>query len=216
MSGRVDPFGEAAFLIRWSSSSAASSAPLAAMAALEHDPPLGVLDLIPAIDSLLVCFDPLVTDRNQLLARLEELVRNPAPRITSSGRKITIPVRYGGDDGPDLNDVAKQIGLTPSEVIELHTTTVQQVLMIGFAPGYPYLGWLPPVLHLPRRATPRPAVPAGSVAIAAGMTGIYPTTLPGGWHLIGRTHVRLFDPSADPPTLLRPGDLVQFVVDESA
>ncbi len=215
MNGRVDPFGEAAFLVRWSSQLAANGAPLAAMAALEHDPPPGLLDLIPAIDSLLVCFDPLVGDRSQLLARLEKLVLNPPSFITSSGRKITIPVRYGGDDGPDLNAVAKQIGLTPSEVIELHTTTIQRVLMIGFAPGYPYLGWLPPALHLPRRATPRPAVPAGSVAIAAGMTGIYPTTLPGGWHLIGRTSVRLFDPSADPPTLLRPGDLVQFVVDES-
>ena len=120
-------------------------------------------------------------------------------------------MRYGGEDGPDLDEVAVRLGLAPREVVAIHCEAIHRVLMIGFAPGYPYLGGLPPQLHLPRRATPRKAVPAGSVAIAAGMTGIYPARLPGGWHLIGRTEQRLFDPQAERPCLLEPGDDVRFV-----
>lgn len=211
MSGRIDLMGEAALLVRWPAEVAAAGAPLAAMAALQQDSLPGVIDLVPAIDSLLVCFDPLTTDRDQLTARLSDLAAHPPLTALPAGRKVVIPVHYGGADGPDLAEVAAQAGLTPDEVIALHTATEQRVLMIGFAPGYPYLGWLPPALHLPRRATPRVAVPAGSVAIAAGMTGIYPSILPGGWHLIGRTEARLFDPAADPPALLQPGDRVRFV-----
>lgn len=211
MSGRIDLMGEAALLVRWPAELAAAGAPLAAMAALQREPLPGVIDLVPAIDSLLVCFDPLAVDRDHLTARLQMLAAHPPLTALPAGRDVTIPVRYGGVDGPDLDEVATQLRLTPHEVITLHTATEQRVLMIGFAPGYPYLGWLPPELHLPRRATPRVAVPAGSVAIAAGMTGIYPTTLPGGWHLIGRTDVTLFDPAADPPALLQPGDRVRFV-----
>ncbi|MDW8403880.1 5-oxoprolinase subunit PxpB, partial [Chloroflexus sp.] len=211
MSGRIDLMGEAALLVRWPAELATAGAPLAAMAALEQDSLPGVIDLVPAIDSLLVCFDPLTTDRDQLTARLSDLAAHPPLTALPAGREVIIPVHYGGADGPDLAEVAAQAGLTPDEVIALHTATEQRVLMIGFAPGYPYLGWLPPALHLPRRATPRVAVPAGSVAIAAGMTGIYPSILPGGWHLIGRTEARLFDPAADPPALLQPGDRVRFV-----
>ncbi|WP_298821736.1 5-oxoprolinase subunit PxpB [Chloroflexus sp.] len=211
MSGWIDLMGEAALLVRWPATIAAAGAPLAAMAVLQRDPLPGVIDLVPAIDSLLVCFDPLTTDYERLSARLTELARQPPLAALPAGREFVIPVRYGGEDGPDLVEVAERTGLTPAEVISLHTATEQRVIMIGFAPGYPYLGWLPPLLHLPRRATPRVAVPAGSVAIAAGMTGIYPTTLPGGWHLIGRTTVQLFDPAADPPALLQPGDRVRFV-----
>lgn len=214
MSGRVDPFGEAAFLVRWSTRLAGAGAPLAAMAALQADPPAGLIDLVPAIDSLLVCFDPLIANRDRLAARLADLATHPPLTALPVGHEVVIPVRYGGDEGPDLHEVAAQSGLSPDEVVALHTGTVQRVLMIGFAPGYPYLGWLPPALHLPRRATPRLAVPAGSVAIAAGMTGIYPTRLPGGWHIIGRTGLRLFNPTADPPTLLQPGDRVRFVREE--
>ncbi|MFN3372789.1 MAG: 5-oxoprolinase subunit PxpB [Chloroflexus sp.] len=211
MSGRIDLMGEAALLVRWPANVAAAGAPLAAMANLQRDPLPGVIDLVPAIDSLLVCFDPLTTDRTQLTDRLHTLAAHPPLTALPTGRELVISVHYGGIDGPDLDAVAAQLGLSPQEVIDLHTATEQRVLMIGFAPGYPYLGWLPPELHLPRRATPRVAVPAGSVAIAAGMTGIYPAVLPGGWHLIGRTDVTLFDPASDPPVLLQPGDRVRFV-----
>ncbi|MEF3273891.1 MAG: 5-oxoprolinase subunit PxpB [Chloroflexus sp.] len=211
MSVWIDLMGEAALLVRWSAEAAAAGAPLAVTAALQRNLPPGVIDLVPAIDSLLVCFDPLATDRDQLSTQLTELARHPPLTALPVGREVVIPVHYGGKDGPDLPEIAAQTGLTPTEIISLHTATEQRVIMIGFAPGYPYLGWLPPVLHLPRRKTPRVAVPAGSVAIAAGLTGIYPATLPGGWHLIGRTELRLFDPTADPPTLLQPGDRVRFV-----
>lgn len=211
MNGQIDLMGEAALLVRWPAELAAAGAPLAAMADLQHNPLPGVIDLVPAIDSLLVCFDPLTTDRIQLMARLQQLATHPPLAVLPTGREHVISVCYGGIDGPDLDEVAAQVGLSPQEVIALHTATEQRVLMIGFAPGYPYLGWLPPVLHLPRRATPRVAVPAGSVAIAAGMTGIYPAALPGGWHVIGRTDITLFDPAADPPVLLQPGDRVRFV-----
>jgi inhibitor of KinA len=125
---------------------------------------------------------------------------------------IEIAVRYGGADGPDLLDVALQLDLTPDQVVALHTGQPYRVVMLGFAPGFPYIGPLPAALMLPRRATPRTAVPAGSVAIAAGMTGVYPQRLPGGWHLIGRTYAVLFDPHRSPPSLLQAGDQVQFVV----
>ncbi len=211
MTVRIVPMGEAALLVQWSVDEATAGAPLALMTALEHHPPVGLIDLVPAIDTLLVCFDPLATDYTEVTAHVQRLIAHSQSHAVPAGREVTIPVHYGGDAGPDLDSVAEQVGLSPAEVIAIHTATEQRVLMIGFAPGYPYLGWLPPVLHLPRRTTPRVAVPAGSVAIAAGMTGIYPAVLPGGWHLIGRTDVRLFDPTADPPCLLQPGDRVRFV-----
>ena len=124
---------------------------------------------------------------------------------------ITISVEYGGIAGPDLDAVAEATGLRPYEVIGLHTSTTFPVEMIGFMPGFPYIGGLPAVLHLPRRSVPRVVVPAGSVAIANGRTGIYPTAAPGGWHLIGRTSTQLFDPQREPPALLAPGDYVQFI-----
>ena len=178
---------------------------------LEANPPPGFIAAVPAIDTLLVCFEPLLSSHAALAAHLLTLLADPAPPMHTAGRLIEVPVRYGGDHGPDLETVAAQLGLSPAEVVALHSDRPLPVLMIGFAPGYAYLGGLPLALHLPRRATPRSAVPAGSVAIATGMTGIYPARLPGGWHLIGQTAIVLFDPAADPPALLRPGDSVRFV-----
>lgn len=122
-----------------------------------------------------------------------------------------IPVRYGGEMGPDLETAAQALGMMPDQLIALHTSQPWRVLLLGFAPGFAYLGPLPMALHLPRRATPRARVPAGSVALANGLTGIYPSELPGGWHLIGRTDHQLFDPHCEPPARLQPGDAVQFV-----
>jgi len=120
-------------------------------------------------------------------------------------------VCYGGDLGPDLAAVARHTGLSPAEVIALHTTPTYRVHMIGFAPGFPYLGGLDARLNTPRRAEPRPLVPAGAVGIAGAQTGIYSLPTPGGWQLIGRTPLRLFAPAADPPTLLRAGQHLRFV-----
>ena len=122
-----------------------------------------------------------------------------------------LPVRYGGDDGPDLESVAEEVGHSPADVVELHAATTYEVLFLGFAPGFAYLGELEPPLVVPRLATPRPRVPAGSVAIAGPMTAVYPHASAGGWRLLGRTDALLFDPGATPPARLRPGDRVRFV-----
>jgi KipI family sensor histidine kinase inhibitor len=119
-------------------------------------------------------------------------------------------VRYGGDDGPDLDAVAADLGLRPRDVVDLHIGVEVEVLFLGFAPGFAYLGELSPRLRVPRRATPRVRVPAGSVAVAGSMTAVYPQASPGGWRIIGRTDAKLFDPLADPPARLRPGDRVRF------
>lgn len=191
----------------------ANQVALALARRLEAAPPPGFVAAVPAIDTLLVCFEPLLSNHAALITHLRRLLADPAPPAHTAGRLIEIPVRYGGDHGPDLEAVAAQLGLSPAEVVGLHSERPLPVLMIGFAPGYAYLGGLPPALHLPRRATPRSAVPAGSVAIAAGMTGIYPARLPGGWHLIGQTSITLFDPANDPPALLRSGDSVRFMAE---
>lgn len=211
------PLGEAALLAeaRTDDHAAANRAALAAAAALAASPMPGLSAVVPAIASLLVCFDPLVLSHATVAARLRTLLAAPSLDGPSAGRVVRITVRYGGEDGPDLEEVAATLGMTPSDVVAAHTAQPLRVMMIGFAPGFPYLGPLPPSLQLPRRATPRTAVPPGSVAIAAGLSGIYPAQLPGGWHLIGRTALRLFDPYAEPPALLAPGDLVQFVVARS-
>ncbi len=127
------------------------------------------------------------------------------------GPPVEIPVRYGGEDGPDLPDVAARMGLSPSDVIERHASATYRVLFLGFAPGFGYLGPLAPSLVLPRRATPRVRVPAGSVAIAGPYTAVYPGESPGGWHVLGRSSAPIWDPRRDSPAMLQPGGIVRFV-----
>jgi KipI family sensor histidine kinase inhibitor len=212
MSWRFSPMGDAALLAEAAGDDheAANRAALAAAAALEAAAPPWLTAAVPAIASLLVCFEPLAVDHAAVELELRALLGRAATSV-APGKLVEVAVSYGGADGPDLEAVAAALGITADEVVALHTATPLRVMMIGFAPGYPYIGPLPAALRLPRRSTPREAVPAGSVAIAAGLSGIYPTRLPGGWHLIGRTTARLFDPEADPPALLAPGDLVQFL-----
>lgn len=212
---RIAPMGDGALLAEadGDDGSSANRVALAAAAALEADPPPGTSAVVPAIASLLVCFDPLAAPHAAVAARMRAALAG-ATGAAPTGRLVAVPVAYGGAGGPDLEDAARALGLAPDELVALHTARPYPVMMIGFAPGYPYIGPLPPALTLPRRATPRPAVPPGSVAIAAGLSGIYPARLPGGWHLIGHTALRLFDPAADLPALLAPGDMVQFIVAE--
>lgn len=171
----------------------------------------GVLGWAPAYAVLTIYYDPALLGYEQLRTWVEQTlprVQQTAPLI---GREVCIPVRYGGADGPDLDFVARHTGLSPAEVIARHTAAVYRVYMLGFLPGFAYLGGLHPSLHTPRLQTPRPQVPAGSVGIAGAQTGIYPCASPGGWQLIGRTDVQLYDAANTPPCLLSPGDQVRFV-----
>lgn len=212
MSWRFSALGDGALLAEADGDhERANRAALALAAALEADPPPGFVAAVPAIASLLVCFDPLRCAHAALEARLRALLAGPPAAQEGAGRLVELPARFGGDDGPDLEEAAAALGMAPAELVARLCAAPLRVMMIGFAPGYPYLGPLPAELHLPRRATPRAAVPAGSVAIAAGLAGVYPARLPGGWHLLGRTELRLFDPAADPPAALAPGDLVRIV-----
>jgi KipI family sensor histidine kinase inhibitor len=174
------------------------------------------LELVPAYRSLLFLFDPLQVGRRELRRLIESILQtlpNPPPPL--QGRTVEIPVCYGAAHGPDLAAVAAHAGLSEAEAIALHAGATYRVCLLGFTPGFPYLGGMPERLALPRLTTPRPRVPAGSVGIAAAQTGIYPLESPGGWRLIGRTALRLFDPGAARPFLLSPGDAVRFVpIDE--
>ena len=169
----------------------------------------GVTDVVPAYASLAVHYDPSAVDAEQMTSRLCDVLQAPLPRGIEStgGSLVTIPVRY---DGSDLLTVAYATGLAPDEVVARHSAVEYYAYMMGFAPGFAYLGDLDAALQLPRRAVPRTRVPRGSVAIAGSQTAVYPHETPGGWHLIGTTDRVLFDPQRDPPALLRAGDRVRF------
>jgi KipI family sensor histidine kinase inhibitor len=180
---------------------------LALERALADRKPSGLLSTVPAYASLLCHYDPDVTDA----ARLEAIIRQFDGQVDASvpvGPVVDVPTRY---DGPDLADVALKTDLTPARVIEAHAAREYLVYCIGFAPGFTYCGTLPDQLEVPRLASPRLRVSAGSIGIAGRQTGIYAVESPGGWNLIGRTDLRLFDPGADPPARFKPGDRLRFV-----
>ena len=170
-----------------------------------------IVDLVPAYSSLLVCYDPRRASFAEMSAFLQAALESPQVANPPEPRLIEVPTAYGGEFGPDLAFVAQHNGLTETEVVRLHTSVVYRVYLIGFAPGFAYLGSVPEQIAAPRLETPRTRVPAGSVGIAGRQTGIYPMESPGGWRIIGRAVLRLFDPNRDPPALLRPGDRVRFV-----
>ena len=169
----------------------------------------GVVEMVPTYRSLMVHYDPLETDRVSLERQFGALLKDDAVSA-GEARLWRIPACYEAAHAPDLEDVAQRTGLSIAEVIRLHTETLFHIYMIGFVPGYPYMGDLPQALVLPRRADPRIRVPAGSIAIASTMTAIYPIESPGGWHLIGTTPIRLFDGALPRPALFSPGDKVRF------
>ncbi len=170
----------------------------------------GLLEIVPTYRSLLIIYDPLKIGLAKLQHRIEDLQKKIDEIQIPDPKTAEIPVVYGGEYGPDLGWVAQFHKISPKEVISLHSGTTYQVYMIGFNPGFPYLGELPERLVTPRRKTPRTLIPAGSVGIAQKQTGIYPAESPGGWQIIGRTPLKLFDPSQSPPTLLAMGDWVRF------
>jgi len=169
----------------------------------------GMVETVPTFRSLMIHYDPLVTGSANLITAVKNLLDSGGGE-TKHLKLWRIPVCYAISHAPDLEDVARSTGLSTEEVIRLHCTTRYHIYMIGFVPGYPYMGDLPPALVLPRRTDPRTRVPPGSIAIATGLTAIYPLESPGGWRLIGRTPIRLFDLRWPRPALLGPGDAVQF------
>jgi KipI family sensor histidine kinase inhibitor len=213
MDPRVCVFGEAALLVEFGERAdlELNTRVHALARALEADRQPTLRSLVPGYVSLLVEFDPLQVE----LAAMETWIREHLVDVDLAsapiGERRTIPTVYGGEWGPDLDEVAARLGLTPTEIIAQHTAADLRVYMLGFSPGFPYLGDLPETLALPRRATPRERVPVGSVAIAERQTGIYSREMPGGWHVLGRTPVPLFQEDRHPPTYLAPGDRVRFV-----
>jgi len=172
----------------------------------------GILETVPTYSALAVYFDPGEISFRDLKNLVERLVYNIKEDVgTATTRLYRIPVAYGGEFGPDLEEVAKVNNLTPAEVVAIHTQNRYYIYMLGFTPGFPYLGGLDPRIAAPRKTSPRPRVEAGSVGIAGMQTGIYPVASPGGWQIIGRTPIRLFDPeNLDAPFFLEPGGEIEF------
>ena len=171
----------------------------------------GVTDMIPAYCSLLIQYDPLRISYESLRERIGDTVSKNRDRAKNFRRMIQIPVCYGGEYGPDLEKVAEHAGLNTEEVIRIHSERDYLVYMLGFLPGFCYLGGLDERIHTPRLRTPRLRIPAGSVGIGGTQTGIYPMDSPGGWQLMGRTPVRAYDQNRKQPILFQAGDLIRFV-----
>jgi len=170
----------------------------------------GIIETVPTYRSLLIIYNPIILPIEDLKKRLRGIEEGLQQTPLQEPKLTRIPVLYGGIYGPDLEGVAKYLQTSPEEVIQLHCSKPYLIYMIGFMPGYPYMGELPQDLVVPRLKTPRLVVPKGSVAIAQRQTGIYSMESPGGWQILGRTPVELFDPGKDPPALLQMGDFVQF------
>jgi KipI family sensor histidine kinase inhibitor len=220
----IEPLGEAALLLRLGDriELGANRRVHALAARLQARRPRWLRDIVPAYASLALHIDPEAFDVDAMdrefdplaiaEAWLQDAVKDPLEGLApASSRMVEIPVRYGGEHGPDLGALAQHAGLSVAQVVERHCAVDYMVAMLGFAPGFPYLLGLDPALQMPRLATPRVKVPAGSIAIGGAQTGIYPRESPGGWQIIGHTALALFDASRDPPTLLQPGDRVRFI-----
>jgi inhibitor of KinA len=170
----------------------------------------GVLDVVPTYRSVAIYYDPLRTDSVALITLIEREAGRPAPDSPVAHAPVRIPVCYGGELGPDLAGVAAFGRMAEEDVVRLHTAVTYRVFMLGFVPGFAYLGIVDQRIAMPRHSTPRVRVPLGSVGIAGVQTGIYPAETPGGWQLIGRTPIKPFDPAREPPFLMKAGDAVQF------
>lgn len=174
-------------------------------------PAEGVIEAVPTYRSVLLHYDPEKLDYAGALAIAAQRVESAQDASGEERPVVEIPVIYGGEGGPDLEEVARLHGLSPAEVVRIHSQKIYRVYMIGFTPGFPYLGEVDEAIATPRLDTPRTLVPAGSVGIAGRQTGIYPIASPGGWRLLGYTPLALFDLSQEPPSLLAPGDRVRFL-----
>ena len=212
----IVPEGDSALLIRFEQKidPAVNAQVLACMKAVREMQIEGISDLVPGYASLLVCYRPQVISYKALKERLAGMEIDTEAAAAET-RTVVIPVCYGGEYGPDLAACAKRAGMSEEAFTALHCSVSYPVYMLGFMPGFPYLGGLDERLVTPRLETPRVKIPAGSVGIVGSQTGIYPMDSPGGWNLIGRTPLKIYDPMRQEPFLIHPGDLVRFVpVDE--
>lgn len=189
---------------------------------LQQHPFPGQIEIVPSYTNFCVYYDPFIvrkelksliaeTSAEKVQQYIQMVLQQSTQQRCEEGRLIEIPVLYGGEFGPDLTEVAKLNGLTTQQVIDIHTSREYLVYMLGFAPGFPFLGGLDSRIATPRRTTPRLEIAAGSVGIAGQQTGIYPLATPGGWQIIGRTSSSLFLPDQNPPALLRAGDRIHFI-----
>jgi len=207
----LKPLGDSSILIQLGDAiDLALNARVHALSAFLQTSP-AVIETVPAYCTVLVHYDPLTTTYSQIKNLIEEKISLLDDSTHRPSRRLEIPVLYGGASGPDLEPVATTLALSPSELIRLHSEREYTVYMMGFTPGFPYLGILNEKLTMPRMSTPRTRVPAGSVAIAGSQTGIYPVDSPGGWHILGHTPLKLFDPTSETPFLFAPGDIVKFI-----
>lgn len=215
MNPRLFPFGDSALLVHFGDAIdlALNQRVHALDARLRAHPIPGVTETVPAYATLLICYDPLALTYAQLSMWVRAEMDRVESAVSRKPRRIEVPVRYGGEDGPDLEAVAAYHHIGAREAVHIHAGREYTVFMMGFTPGFAYLGRLDDAIATPRLETPRTRVAAGSVGIAGAQTGVYPIDSPGGWRLIGRTSLRLFDPAADSPFLFSPGDTARFVVE---
>jgi len=208
----LQPLGDSAILVRFGSQidETANRRAIGFAAGLEINPIAGVCEVVPSLVSVLLRYDPLATRHGDIEGEVRLRLFHPIEERT--GTETEIGVRFGGTDGPDLEEVAASLQLSTSQFIAHHNATPLRVLATGFAPGFVYCGFHPEGLTVPRRASVRPLVPAGSVLFAAGQTAIAATDIPTGWHVIGRTDFINFDSTEMPPTRLRAGDIIRFGV----
>lgn len=208
------PLAEAALLVRAGDGRVIDAEVVDAVVALTHALDRaelkGVVDTVPSYSTILIEFDPLATDGDALEAAIRRIASSGISGPDRDARVVIIPVAYGGEYGPDLLDMASELGLSRDEVIRRHAGGDYKVACMGFSPGWAYLLGLAPELTIPRLENPRTRVPAGSVAVGGAQTGVYPSESPGGWRLIGRTPLKMFDPNRDEPFLLQAGDQVRF------
>lgn len=209
---RIVPAGDSALIVEFEEriDPAINARAIALADSLQAAAIAGVRDVVPTYRSVAVFFDPLRTNYDALLERIERDAGRPAPDAARQAEPLRIPVCYGGDLGPDLGAVAAFGGISADEVIALHASATYRVFMLGFVPGFAYMGIVDARIAAPRHSTPRVRVPAGSVGIAGVQTGIYPAETPGGWQLIGRTPIKPFDANRAQPFLMKAGDAVRF------
>lgn len=213
MSPTIEPLGDSAAIVAWRllNDAAAWQVVQSATAHLDCHRIQGVLEVVAAFKSLTVYYDCHKLPWTEMAKWIDESLQTPPLALPSTQRTVEIPVCYAEEFALDLAVVAEVQKLSAAEVVRLHSTAKYTVQMIGFSPGFPYLAGLPAQLHTPRRTSPRLLVPMGSVAIGGEQSGIYSLETPGGWHIIGRTPLRLFDSGRDDPCLLRTGDCLRFV-----
>lgn len=209
---RILPAGESALVVEFGDAvdEGINGAVTALDAAIGAAGLPGIVETVPSYRSLLVYYDPVRYGFAGLARRLMRLAKRGVGSVAGPRRIFVVPVRYGGEWGPDLEDVARHTGLDPEAVISRHSAVDYRIYMLGFLPGFAYLGGLDPSLETPRLETPRQRIRAGSVGIAGAQTGIYPLESPGGWRLIGTTPLRLYDPRRSEPIPYRPGDYIRF------